>query len=78
MKKYLLIFMMMFGMLFGTSFNCNAQTYYYKTYQFAMKYKVGSTWSNWSDWEKSDMLLTIDLDNDIRLFIKVIMLMENK
>ena len=65
MKKYLLVFMMMFAMLFSTSSTCNAQTYYYKTYQFAMKYKVGNTWTDWSDWEKSDILVSINLDTDI-------------
>ena len=66
MKKYLLIFMMMFGMLFGTSINVNGQTYYYKTYEFAIKYKSSSgIWGNWSDWQKSNMKMKIDLDDDM-------------
>ena len=66
MKKYILIIMMMFGMLFGTSTVCNAQTYYYKTFEFAIKYKSTSgVWGNWSDWQPSNMTLTIDLDTDI-------------
>ena len=65
MKRYLLIFMLMIGMLFSSSINSNAQTYYYKTYQFAIKYKTSSGWSNWSDWQKSNMKMKIDLDDDM-------------
>lgn len=66
MKKYILIFMMMFGMLFAASSSCKAQTYYYKTYEFAIKYRSSNgVWGNWSDWEKSNMVLTIDMDRDV-------------
>ena len=66
MKKYLLIFVLMFGMIFGSYSECNAQTYYYKTFEFAIKYKSSSgIWGNWSDWQPSNMTLTIDLDRDV-------------
>ena len=66
MKKYILIFMMMFGMLFAVSSSCKAQTYYYKTYEFAIKFKSSyGVWGNWSDWEKSNIVLTIDMDQDV-------------
>lgn len=56
----------MFVMLFGTNINANCQTYYYKTYEFAIKYKNSNgVWGNWSDWQKSNMVLTIDLDTDV-------------
>lgn len=66
MKRYLLIFVLMCGMLFGAYIDSNAQTYYYKTYEFAIKYKGSNgVWGNWSNWEKSNMVLTIDLDTDV-------------
>ena len=43
----------------------NAQTYYYNTTEFAYKQKINGQWTNWSDWEKSNMLVTIDFTNDI-------------
>jgi len=63
MKRLIFTFLVLFGLLSVT--NVNAQTYYYKTYKFAIKYKTNGVWSNWSDWEKSNMTLTIDLDNDV-------------
>jgi hypothetical protein len=63
MKKLILTFLLLFGLLSVS--NISAQTYYYKTYQFAIKYKANNVWTNWSDWEKSDMLLTINLDDDV-------------
>ena len=35
----------------------NAQTYYYTTTEFAYKQKINGQWTDWSDWEKSNMLL---------------------
>ena len=52
-------------MLFGVTNNVNAQTYYYKTYQFAIKYKTNNGWGNWSDWQSSNMKMKIDLDDDM-------------
>ena len=43
----------------------NAQTYYYNTTEFAYKQKINGQWTNWSDWEKSNMLVTIDFTSDI-------------
>lgn len=56
MKKFLISLFILIG-----SLSINAQTYYYKTFQFAYKY----TYSNWSNWESSDMLVTIDYSNDL-------------
>ena len=66
MKRYLFILMIMLGMMFSTCTEVSAQTYYYKTFQFSIKYKSDSgTWGKWSDWESSDMVLTIDMDTDV-------------
>ena len=65
MKKYFIVLMLMFSMFFGSSTNCLSQTYYYKTYQFAIKYKTSYGWGNWSDWQKSNMKMKIDLDEDM-------------
>jgi len=65
MKKFLLIlFISMLG-LFGNPNNVDAQTYYYKTTEFAIKYKKSYGWSEWSDWQKSNMTMKIDFDADI-------------
>lgn len=45
--------------------NLNAQTYYYRTTQFAIKYKTAYGWTDWSDWQYSNMLVTIDFNSDI-------------
>ena len=63
MKKFILSFLLVFGLLSASSLS--AQTYYYKTFQFSIKYKTNGVWSNWSDCESSNMTLTIDLDRDV-------------
>lgn len=64
MKKLFIIFTLLFGLM--SISNVDAQTYYYKTNQFAIKYKsANGVWGQWSDWESSNMTLTIDLDNDV-------------
>ena len=55
---------------FATISEVSAQTYYYRTTGFASKY-VNSygRWTNWTDWQESDMLITIDYDGDVvRIF----------
>ena len=63
MKKFLLLFAIMLTMAIGTA---SAQTYVYRTTAFAMK-QVNSYgyWTNWTDWQDSDMLITINLDADV-------------
>lgn len=43
-----------------------AQVYYYRTTEFAYKqaYSDG-TWTNWSDWEDSNLLVVINFSQDI-------------
>lgn len=43
-----------------------AQTYTYRTTDYAYK-KVNSygNWTSWSDWQKSNMLMTINFDTDV-------------
>lgn len=65
MKRYLGILMLMVGFLFMSNTNVSGQTYYYKTTQFAIKYKYSTGWTDWSDWKSSNMKLKIDLDDDI-------------
>ena len=52
-------------LLFCMTNTVNAQTYYYRTYQFAIKYKVDNKWTDWSDWQKSDIKMKIDFDDDM-------------
>ena len=65
MKKYFTAILITMMMLFCVTNNVSAQTYYYKTYQFAIKYKTNNGWSNWSDWQSSNMKMKIDMDDDI-------------
>ena len=53
-------------MLFGFTNNCNAQTYYYRTTSFAIKYKNNyGGWGDWSPWKQSNMLMKISMEDDI-------------
>jgi hypothetical protein len=63
MKKVLIMFLMVFSVGVLTT---NAQTYYYKATSFAYKQMNSyGYWSNWSDWEYSDVLITINLQTDV-------------
>lgn len=57
MKKFLISLLIFIGNL-----SVNAQTYYYRTFQFAYKQ---TNWSNWTDWQNSDMLVTINFNSDV-------------
>ena len=61
MKKFLVILMFMFGL----TLTSNAQTLYFKTTEFAIRYKTNYGWGNWSDWQPSDMKVKMDLDDDL-------------
>lgn len=59
MKKYLVILFLFVSTI------VDAQTYYFKAFQFAYK-EVNSygKWTNWSNWEPSSVYITMDLDTD--------------
>lgn len=64
MKKILLIFMLLFTMSFTSTIS--ADTYIYKTTGFAYKQLNDyGVWTNWTPWQNSDMVMTIDFDNSI-------------
>ena len=46
-------------------FEADAQTYRYKTTHFAMKQLSNGRWTDWTDWQVSNMLVTIDWTNDV-------------
>jgi len=43
----------------------NAETYKFKTNAFALKQRTNYGWTEWSDWEHSDMLVVINSDRDV-------------
>ena len=44
----------------------NAQTYSYRSTEFAYKYVNDyGKWTDWSDWERSNILITINFNTDI-------------
>jgi hypothetical protein len=63
MKKVILMLLMVLGI---GIYEAKAQIYAYQTTEFAYK-QVNSygNWTNWSSWEPSNILLTINFDNDI-------------
>ena len=62
MKRILLIL----TMLFSLSFAHAADVYIYKTTGFAMKsLRSNGYWGAWSDWEPSDMYISINFDTSI-------------
>ena len=66
MRKFLLTFCLMFTMLFGTSIESSAQTYTYRSFQFSYKQQLDNgRWTDWSKWEDSNLVITIDYDNDV-------------
>ena len=65
MKKNVFRLLLIFTLLFGISNNVNAQTYFYKGFQAAYKYVENRQWTNWTDWKKVSVLISIDYDNDI-------------
>jgi hypothetical protein len=54
-------------MLFSLSVApASAQAYLYQARQFAMKTMTRyGTWTDWSDWEKSEVRISIDFDTDV-------------
>lgn len=60
MKKLLTLISFLLVSLIGYS-----QVMGFRTTAYAQKEKVYGYWSSWSDWEDSDMLLTIDLNTDV-------------
>lgn len=62
MRRILFLFIMLVGLCASVS----AQTYHYKTTSFAYKYvNEYGRWTQWSDWMESNLLLTIDFDDDV-------------
>lgn len=62
MKKLLLIL----SAIFALCGSLNAETNMYKTTGFAYKYiDEYGRWTDWSKWQTSDMVVTIDLSNDV-------------
>ena len=65
MKKYLFILLLTIILGFGFSSSVSAQQYNYKSTGFAYRTTDAyDRWSNWSSWESSDLLITINMDND--------------
>lgn len=66
MKKFLLAFMFVFIIGFLHPISANSQTHYYRTTEFSYKQLTNNgKWTSWSDWEESDMLVSMNLSNDV-------------
>lgn len=64
MKNFLLTLLFVIG--FITPINTYAETYYYRTTEFAYKQiNDYGRWTNWSDWEESNILISINLSTDV-------------
>lgn len=66
MKKVLALFALILTMSIVLPSEVKAQVHYFKTTAYAFK-KVNSygNWNSWSDWQKSNMVMTIDYNNDV-------------
>lgn len=63
MRKFLVLFLMLFTLNIGT---VSAQTYTYRSFQFSYKQLLDNgRWTNWSKWENSNLLITINYDDDV-------------
>ena len=60
MKKFIFIFLMIFGFVISSQ----AQIQYYKTTSFA-EAKIYNGTYYWGDWQSSNMVLTINLNTDV-------------
>lgn len=61
MKKFLLIFILLFSFAFTSA---NAQVQYYRTTAYAEAYIYNGRYV-WSDWQSSNMTLVINLNTDV-------------
>ena len=62
MKKFILV--IMFGLLhFGVA--QAQQIQWYKATEISYKYIYNGKWTNWSDWEKVNINIKMDITNDI-------------
>lgn len=57
-KLLILIFLLM-------GISSYSQTLHYRTVAFSINSYNTISWSGWSEWEESDMLLTINFDTDV-------------
>lgn len=65
MKKFINVFILTVLMMLAFNTNCNAQTYAYRGFQAAYKYIENGRWTDWSDWKRVNVIITIDYDNDV-------------
>ena len=66
MKKILLTLVMMLTLSFVMPQEAQAQLQTYKTTAYAFKKtNANGIWSSWSDWQASNMVMTINFDNDV-------------
>lgn len=63
MKKTLLVLLL----LFSIGLSAHAETEWFKAYQYAYHLKDKSTggWQNWSSWNRCDIEVKIDWDNEV-------------
>ncbi|MCR4582392.1 MAG: hypothetical protein K5764_02405 [Prevotella sp.] len=65
MKRFLMLIITAFALSFFTVQDADAQKYTFRTYQFAYKQKKYGKWMKWSDWERSDMRVTVNMEDKI-------------
>lgn len=62
MKKLVLVFILCLSIF--EVFAQNNSTLWFRTTEFAWKYKESGVWSEWSDWIESNMKVKFDLNKD--------------
>ena len=65
MRKLIILLMLLIAS-FTMPIEANAQTYSYRSFQFSYKQLTDyGIWTNWSKWEDSNLLITINYDDDV-------------
>lgn len=65
MKKFIKTICLAFMLMFAFSTSGYSQTYAYRGFQAAYKYVDNGRWTDWTDWQRVNVLITIDYDNDV-------------
>lgn len=60
MRKFIIAFFMLMSFTLAS----HAETYWYKATSFALA-EIRNNYYNWSDWERSNVSISIDLTNDV-------------
>ena len=65
MKNFIKTIFAALILTFAFSVDGYSQTYAYRAFSAAYKYKENGYWHDWTDWQEVSTVITIDYDNDV-------------